>query len=322
MSESSRVFTPFLFDCLCAYSSISLEFHLYIISFPSSLSFFFSPFLCLAFFSSFSSLSRPNCGFEHRYGPMLLPRARRRMTSRTSAWRDGTQSNVHEVAEAIHESVDARSDADEGSTFLTLHHLFVVVVSGVVSFLLSLWLARCLVSLQLLTSLCLQLLLSYLSSLNDCFSVVSSHLSSVSSSACSLLVFAVVCLSTWWTGLHVWVVVAGGGGCVLCVEVSEFASSHTYRSTPQHPPPPPPTHKTTCAHPHTHQHMLVHTPHTSTCTPPPPSPHTHQHAHSPTHINMYSSTHPHLHINTQQLTHTSPSPGVGTVPPPGCPGSC
>ena len=102
------------------------------------------------------------------------------------------------------------------STFLTLHPLF-VVVSCVVSFPLSLWLARCLLSLslQLLTSRRLRLLLSYLSSLNNCFSIVHSRLSSVSSSAYSLFVFAVVCLSMIWQGCMWW---------WWCVEVSESAS--------------------------------------------------------------------------------------------------
>ena len=72
-------------------------------------------------------------------------------------------------------------------TLLTLHPLFVVFVFGVVSFPSSLWLARCLsvcsLSLQLITSLCLRLPLSYLSSLNDCFSTVQSRLSSVDNRA-------------------------------------------------------------------------------------------------------------------------------------------
>ena len=36
--------------------------------------------------------------------PGFFPSVRRRMTSRSSAWGDGTRSNVHESAEAIHES--------------------------------------------------------------------------------------------------------------------------------------------------------------------------------------------------------------------------
>ena len=83
------------------------------------------------------------------------------------------------------------------STFLTLHSPFVVVVSNVVSHPLSLSGSRVVHSLSnhsphsVLCSFCL------ISSPSRTVSIVHSRLSFVSSSATSLLVFAVRCLSMW-----------------------------------------------------------------------------------------------------------------------------
>ena len=94
VSESSRVFTPFPFDCSCVHSK-------HLTRIPSLILFPF-PLRCLSILSL--SLSRSpfslfsfSCElwFRTRMWPMLLPRARRRMTASNSAWGDGTQSNVH-----------------------------------------------------------------------------------------------------------------------------------------------------------------------------------------------------------------------------------
>ena len=84
----------------------------YIITFRSSSSFHFSPFLCLALSLSPFSFSY-ELWFRGQICAQVFPSARRRMTSRSSAWGDGTRSNVHELAEASHESstfLEQRSD--------------------------------------------------------------------------------------------------------------------------------------------------------------------------------------------------------------------
>ena len=187
------------------------------------------------------------------------------------------------------------------STFLTLFPLFVVVVSSVVSFLLSLWLTRCLLFLQVLTSLCLWLPLSNLSSFNECFPIVDSRFVvrlffrlfavclcrclpvDVGRVACVGGVAVVVMVCGVWRYAHTWERSEHSHGDVSIrntyrsshktAHISQHTQNntpHTYRSTHTKQ-----THHTslhTLQHPssssvQTHQRVLF-TPHTSTCTLP------------------------------------------------------